>query len=65
MIKPTKEISDKDLNLLYNYAEKINEIGKRYGLSSFTKIFINAINQLDKKRNNINKNLMEFGAKKK
>jgi len=55
-----KEISGKDLEELYVLAVKINKIGKKYGLSSYTKTFIAAIDQVKNKPKG-----MEFGAKRK
>ena len=61
MIKqPKKEISMKDLQKLYDYAEKIEKIGKKYGLSGITQIFINALEHLELKEEQ-----MEFGFLKK
>jgi hypothetical protein len=55
-----KEISGADLEELYVLAVKINKIGKKYGLSSYTKTFITAIDQVKNKPKG-----MEFGAKRK
>jgi hypothetical protein len=59
MIQKMKEISGADLEELYVLAVKINKIGKKYGLFSYTKTFITAIDQIKNKPKG-----MEFGKKK-
>ena len=58
--KSKKEISMKDLQKLYEYAEKIEKIGKKYGISGITRIFIDAINHIKHKEEQL-----EFGFIKK
>ena len=60
MVQKVKEISGADLEKLYVLAVKINKIGKKYGLSSYTKTFITAIDQVKNKPKG-----MEFGSKRK
>ena len=58
--KSKKEISMKDLQKLYEYAEKIAKIGEKYGLTGITRIFLDAINHLKHKEEQL-----EFGFSKK
>jgi hypothetical protein len=49
-IPPNKvpDISNKDLKRLYDYAEKIINVGKKYGLSTIVSIYSKAYEQIKK-----------------
>jgi rRNA maturation protein Rpf1 len=42
------KISDKDLKMLFDYAEKISVIGERYGMPTILSIYKKAYNQIKK-----------------
>ena len=42
------KISDKDLKMLFDYAEKISAIGERYGMPTILSIYKKAYNQIKK-----------------
>lgn len=43
------KISNKDLYLLYEYAQKLAVIAKKYNLKTISTLYINAYNQIRKK----------------
>ncbi len=52
-VKKNVKISDSDLVKLYEYAEAIAKIGKKYGMTGITQVFINALNQLNSKNSRL------------